>query len=164
MEQPVIRRIVAALVVAGIAVIGLAAARPPQGTPPTGAPNDSSMLVAREAAWRDYFAAGPGLATVLPENFVGLSGGDSVSRGRAVTLEGSKQSAASGSKLVALTFPKNLIQRHGNVVVIHSRYEATLQRGKESETLRGWITESFVWDGTKWMHPSWHMSSDSCCR
>ena len=47
--------------------------------------------------------------------------------------------------------------------------EASLLRAREaglaigagdSTWLRGNITEVFRWDGTRWLHPSWHMDYD----
>ncbi|HEX9754645.1 MAG TPA: nuclear transport factor 2 family protein [Gemmatimonadales bacterium] len=121
------------------------------------APSDASLFAAREAVWRDYFANGPDLATALPENFIGI-GNDSVWSDRAETLAGAKASVARGTRLTELRFPKNAVQRYGNVAIIHSRYEAVLETGGDRWTMRGLITEVFVWDGKRWIHPSWHMN------
>jgi hypothetical protein len=60
---------------------------------------------------------------------------------------------------VSLRFPHNLVQRYGNVAVIHSRYEMVLD-GASRNTIRGNVTEVFVWTGTHWSHPSWHLDFD----
>lgn len=122
------------------------------------APSDSSLFVAREAVWRDYFANGPDLATALPDNFVAINTGDSLWEDRAATLAGARASAARGTRLTELRFPRNVVQRYGDVAIIHSRYEAVLETGAERFTMRGHITEVFVWDGKRWIHPSWHMN------
>jgi hypothetical protein len=62
-------------------------------------------------------------------------------------------------KLISLSFPRNKVERHGNVAVIHSRYEASFQGGPRT-SIRGNITEVFVWNGSSWSHPSWHMDFD----
>jgi hypothetical protein len=124
----------------------------------SGSPSDSSLLAAREAVWRDFFAASPRLAATLPENFVALQTGDTAWDGRTQTLEDSKASAARGVRLTALRFPRNVIQRYDNVAILHSRYELELQeKAGESQTIRGQVTEVFVWTGSRWIHPSWHL-------
>jgi hypothetical protein len=121
------------------------------------APSDSSLFAAREAVWRDYFAASPALADELPADFVAIQAGDSLWADRARTLTGAKATAAVGTKLTSLRFPRNVVQRYGNVAIIHSRYEMTLERPGGTRTTNGQITEVFVWTGVRWIHPSWHM-------
>jgi Domain of unknown function (DUF4440) len=121
-------------------------------------PSDSSLFAAREAVWRDYFANGPDLATALPDNFVAINTADSLWEDRAATLAGARASVARGTRLTELRFPRNVVQRYGNVAIIHSRYEAVLETGGDRFTMRGHITEVFVWDGKRWIHPSWHLN------
>lgn len=120
---------------------------------------EASLLRAREAVWRDWFANGPNLAVTLPADFVSIHAGDSIWTDKAATLASSRASAAE-KRLVSLRFPRNKIERYGHVAVIHSRYEAVLEGTKGRTTLRGNITEVFRWDGKRWLHPSWHMDSD----
>jgi hypothetical protein len=155
------RRFFSILLLPLAVVLGAAMTQSPKGSQGSAVPGDSSLLAAREAAWRDYFSAGKNLALILPPDFVAIHTGDTAVDTRAKTLEGSKASAASGVQLVRLTFPRNIIQRHGHVAVVHSRYDGALRDAKgKTEQMKGWITETFYWDGTKWMHPSWHMSED----
>jgi hypothetical protein len=121
---------------------------------------EASLLRAREAVWRDWFANGPNLAVTLPADFVSIHAGDSTWTDKAGTMASSRASVAEGRKLVSLRFPRNKIERYGLVAVIHSRYEAILDGPKGKTTLRGNITEVFRWDGKRWLHPSWHMDSD----
>ena len=126
------------------------------------APSDTSLAslyAAREKAWRDFFGDPDGLGRALPGSFVAIHGGDSTWVDRLTTLKQSQASVASGARLVSLTFPRNQVERYGNVAVIHSRYEAVLQGGGRN-TIRGNITEVFVWNGSSWSHPSWHMDFD----
>ncbi|HEX9892487.1 MAG TPA: hypothetical protein VGA78_01130 [Gemmatimonadales bacterium] len=120
----------------------------------------TALYAAREKVWRDYFANGPDLAKTLPPGFLGIGAGDTAWADRASTLAGAKASAGRGTRLVALRFPRNRVERHGDVAIIHSRYEAELETGAGRNTLRGNITEVFLWTGTGWTHPSWHMDYD----
>jgi hypothetical protein len=151
-------RLLGPLVAGAVTAGGLAPAAP---TEQAAVPSDSSLFAARAALWRDYFANAPDLAAALPENFVAINEGDSVWTGRAATLAEAKASAARGTRLTALSFPENTVQRYGSVAIIHSRYDAVLERGADHRRLRGLITEIFVWNGRRWIHPSWHMNVES---
>lgn len=156
------RRIISILLVIVAVVLGAAVTQAPATAKASAVPGDSSLLAAREAAWRDWFGAGPGLEKVLPPNFVAIYPNDSLPSYRQKTLDGSRASHASGRAMASLKFPKDVIQRHGNVAVLHSRYELVTRDAKGArETRTGWITETFFWDGARWMHPSWHMSDDT---
>ena len=148
-ELPVIIALFLAL-----APLAPAAAQPPVDT------SQASLLRARDKVWRDYFASTLDLALTLPADFVSIHAGDSTWDSRAATLESARASAASGRKLVSLSFPRNTIERYGPVAVIHSRYQAVLEGPEGRTTMRGNITEVFRWDGRRWLHPSWHMDFD----
>lgn len=141
------------VVLLAVAVSGRVAAQRPDTT-------EASLLAAREAVWRDYFAHGPNLAATLPSDFVAIQAGDTTWDDRAGTLASSKASVAGGGKLTALRFPRNRIERYGPIAIIHSRYEAVLEGPSGTTTMRGNITEVFRWDGKRWLHPSWHMDFD----
>ncbi|MBI4502267.1 MAG: nuclear transport factor 2 family protein [Gemmatimonadetes bacterium] len=130
------------------------------GEAQTPGPSDESLFAAREAVWRAYFANAPELAQVLPNDFVGIVAGDSAWADRAATLTGAKASVARGTRLVALRFPRNVVQRYGSVAILHSRYEAEFDGPDGPNTMRGQITEVFVWSGSRWIHPAWHMEID----
>jgi hypothetical protein len=156
------RRLFSLLLLPIALILGAAVTQSPKASQTAAVPGDSSLLAARETAWRDYFSAGKDLPLMLPPDFVAIHAGDTGHTDRATTLEGSKRAGASDRRLVRLVFPKNIIQRHGSVAVVHSRYEGTLRDAKgKTEQLKGWITETFFWDGARWMHPSWHMSDDA---
>jgi hypothetical protein len=117
------------------------------------------LYAAREKAWRDFFGNTDGLARAIPPDFIGIAAGDTGWSDRPATLAQSRASIARGTRLVSLRFPRNRVERYGNVAVIHSRYEAVLEGGSRN-TIRGNITEVFVWNGSSWTHPSWHMDYD----
>jgi hypothetical protein len=126
----------------------------------TAEPSEASLLAAREAVWRDFFANAPTLEAVLPANFVALYAGDSTWQDKAAVLAASRGSATGGTKLVSLRFPRNKIERVGPVALIYSRYEMELEGPDGRTTRRGNVTEVFRWDGKRWLHPSWHIDND----
>lgn len=122
--------------------------------------SEASLLKAREAVWWDFYANAPTLATALPANFIALGAGDSTWQDKAAILAASGASAAEGVKLISVRFPRNKIERYGPIAVIYSRYETVVEGPKGRTTRRGNVTEIFRWDGTRWLHPSWHLDSD----
>jgi hypothetical protein len=154
-------RIVPRLAGAALAMTLLAAVPFSRAGAQTTDTTQASLLRAREAVWRDWFANGPNLSATLPADFVSIHAGDSAWTDKAGTMASSRASVAEGLRLVSLRFPRNKIERYGHVAVIHSRYEAILDGPKGKTTLRGNITEVFRWDGKRWLHPSWHMDSDN---
>jgi hypothetical protein len=122
--------------------------------------SQASLFAAREQVWRDYFGNGADLARALTPDFIGIQAGDTAWTDRAATLAGARASAERGSRLVSLQFPRNSVERHGNVAVIHSRYLAELDGAGGRGSMRGNITEVFVWTGSRWVHTSWHMDFD----
>jgi hypothetical protein len=120
----------------------------------------ASLFAARERVWRDYFGNGADLPRVLTADFVGIQAGDTTWTDRAATLAGARESAERGSRLVSLQFPRNVVERYGNVAIVHSRYLAELDGPDGRSSLRGNITEVFVWTGSRWAHSSWHMDFD----
>ncbi len=117
------------------------------------------LLEAREAVWRAYFAGDRArLEKLLPQELITMEPGGGWGNREAV-LEGSKQFAASGGKLVRLEFPKTEMQVYGYTAVIYSTYIYELeQAGKRTEN-SGRVTELFVLHNGAWVNPSWHMDS-----
>jgi hypothetical protein len=122
------------------------------------APPEPELLDAREAAWRAYFAGDEAtLGALLPPDFIGLDMGPGPFVDRATTLAQSHAFHEGGGRLVRLAFPETRAQRHGDVVVLYGRFEAVLETAGEQHTLRGRLTEVFVWRDGRWTHPGWHL-------
>ena len=118
-----------------------------------------SLLEAREAVWRAYFAGDRAkLEKLLPAELVTLEPGGSWGNREAV-FEGSKRFAASGGKLVRLEFPKTEIQVYGFTAAVYSTYLYELENDGKRSTSTGRVTELFVYQNGAWVNPSWHMDS-----
>ena len=119
---------------------------------------DQDVLIAREAAWRAYFAGDVKvLGDLLPADFIGIGMTDAPFADRARTLDDARAFQAGGGRLVRLAFPETRAQRFDDVVVLYGRYEAVIQSGGKEQTLRGRLTEMFVRRNGKWLHPGWHL-------
>jgi ketosteroid isomerase-like protein len=117
-----------------------------------------SLLEAREAVWRAYFAGDrAALEKLLPEELVTLEASGGNWGNRKAVLDGSAQFAASGGKLIRLEFPKNEIQVYGYTAIIYSNYLYELEHSGKRSTNTGRVTEVFVFRNGSWVNPSWHM-------
>ena len=120
-----------------------------------------SLLDAREAVWRAYFAGDrTTLEKLLPPELLTLdaSGGDWGNRKQ--VLDGSAQFAAGGGKLVRLVFPKTEIQAYGSTAIIYSNYTFEVEQGGKRSENSGRVTEVFVYRNGAWVNPSWHMDGN----
>jgi hypothetical protein len=119
---------------------------------------DREVLIAREAAWRAYFAGDvKTLGDLLPAEFIGIGMNEGPFTDRTGTLDGARAFHEGGGRLVRLTFPETQQQRFGDVVVLYGRYEAVIESGGAERTMRGRLTEMFVRRDGKWLHPGWHL-------
>jgi hypothetical protein len=125
---------------------------------PADAAVDAKVLIARETAWRSYFAGDvKTLGDLLPPEFIGLGMNDEPFGDRATTLADSQAFHERGGRLVSLSFPETRQQRYGDTVVLYGRFVAVIESGGKQATMRGRLTETFVRRDGKWWHPGWHL-------
>jgi ketosteroid isomerase-like protein len=119
-----------------------------------------SLLEAREAVWRAFFANDKAtLEKLIPADLITIEPGGGEFGNRARVMAGSEQSAKSGAKLVRLEFPQTELQCYGNTCVVYSSYSYELDREGKRSTNSGRVTEVFVMRDGKWVNPGWHMDS-----
>jgi ketosteroid isomerase-like protein len=117
-----------------------------------------SLLAAREAVWRAFFANDrAALEKLLPAELVTIEPTGNRFGNRAAVLEGAAGVAQSGTKLVRLEFPKTEIQVYGNSAIIYSTYKYELEQGGKRKPYSGRVTEVFVQRQGQWVNPGWHM-------
>lgn len=123
-------------------------------------PERKSLLEAREAVWRAYFAGDrTTLEKLLPEELLTMDPGSAAWGDRQAALQGSAQFAAAGGKLKRLEFPKTEIQAYGDVAVVYSNYVYEVEQGGKAFVNSGRATEVFVHRNGEWVNPSWHLDS-----
>jgi hypothetical protein len=116
----------------------------------------TAVLTARDAIWRAWFAHDTvALARVLPRSTTAGESGGWESRDEIV--EGSRQAAASGRKLVAIKFDDTRIHRNGAVVVVFSNYTLELEQQARRNTVTGSASEVFVLVDGVWQNPFWYL-------
>jgi ketosteroid isomerase-like protein len=119
-----------------------------------------SLLAAREAVWREWFAGDTAsLMKVLAPELVTIGTSGSFST-RAASLEASRGFAAAGGKLTRLVFPRTEFQAYGATVMLYTTYEMDVVSDGKARTERGAATEVFVRqpDG-RWVHTGWQLAA-----
>lgn len=120
-----------------------------------------SLLDAREAVWRAYFAGDRAtLEQLIPAETITIEAGDNNNwSNRQIILEGAQQFAKSGGKLLKLDFPRTEIQVYGYTAIVYSDYSYELAAGDQHINRSGRVTEVFVLRQGQWVNPGWHMDS-----
>ena len=121
-----------------------------------------SLLDAREAVWRAFFAGDrPTLEKLIPEETLAIEAGDNNWSNRQTILDGSVEFAKNGGKLIKLEFPKTEIQAYGFTAIVYSTYAYEVEVGGSRSNKSGRVTEVFVFRKGQWVNPGWHMDSGS---
>ena len=116
----------------------------------------TAVLAARDAIWRAWFAHDSvALAKLLPSS---TTAGDARGwQSRDTIVDESRQSAASGRKLVGLKFADTRIHKNGEVVVVFSTYTLELEHQGQRNTVTGSASEVFVLEDGVWRNPFWYL-------
>jgi len=121
----------------------------------------SSLLAAREAVWRAWFADDtPQLVELIPPELIAIETSEKWQT-RDDELAGAKDFAASGGKLVRLEFPQTEIQAYGRTAILYSKFTLETEVGGKRTTVSGRATEMFVYRHGTWVNVGWHMDSGS---
>jgi hypothetical protein len=118
----------------------------------------ASLLKAREAVWRAWFAGDTdALGKLLPPELITFDSGSTFGT-REATLAASRNFAASGGRLTRLAFPKTELQAYGSTVIVYTTYEMDLLTDGSTSTERGTATEMFVQQNGRWINTGWQLS------
>jgi ketosteroid isomerase-like protein len=121
----------------------------------------SSLLAAREAVWRAWFANDtPLLAELIPPELIAIETSGKWQT-REDELAGAKDFSAKGGKLVRLEFPQTEIQAYGHTAILYTKFTLETEMDGKRTTLSGRATEMFVSRHDKWVNVGWHLDSGS---
>ena len=120
------------------------------------------LLRAREAVWRAWFSNDQAsLQKMIPAEAVAIDAGADRWSDRAAILEGAKDFAASGAKLVNLEFPRTDIQVYGRTIILYTTYVTELETQGKKSTQRGRGTEVFVERDGQLVNTGWHLDAEN---
>lgn len=121
----------------------------------------SSLLAAREAVWRAWFANDtPQLSELIPTELIAIENGEKWQT-RDDELAGAKDFAAKGGKLLRLEFPETEIQAYGRTAILYTKFTLETEVDGKRKTQSGRATEMFVSRQGKWVNVGWHLDSGS---
>jgi len=142
-----------------MAIVVLAAAGSP--AQPISKDTERQLLAARDTVWRAWFGNDTvALNRMLPRASAAAEnhGRDRIQwNDRLSILNGSRQFAASGSRLEQIDFAGTRIALDGSVAVVTSNYTTVTRSSRGLDTARGRATEVFVRDGDRWVNPFWRL-------
>jgi ketosteroid isomerase-like protein len=120
-----------------------------------------SLLAAREAVWRAWFANDtPQLTELIPPELIAIDTSEQW-KTREDELDGAKDFATKGGKLVRLEFPQTEIQAYGHTAILYTKFVLETEIEGKRTTLSGRATEMFVFRHHKWVNVGWHLDSGS---
>lgn len=118
------------------------------------------ILEAREAVWRAWFTNDQAkLAKLIPEDAIAIDSDGDAWGNRATILDGAKQFAQSGAKLVRLEFPRTEFQVYGRTIILYTTYLYELERNGQKSTRNGRGTEIFVMRDGELVNTGWHLDA-----
>ena len=118
----------------------------------------ASLLKAREAVWRAWFAGDErALRELLPPELITLDGPPGVFGTLDSNLRESASFAKSGGKLVRIAFPRTEIQAYGRTAIIYTTFEVEMNVNGEVSKEAGRATEVFVRRGERWLNTGWQL-------
>jgi len=127
---------------------------------PVGESAKQSLLKAREAVWRAFFANDrEALEKLIPDELITIEPHGNEFGHRAMVLAAAEQTAKSGVKLAKLEFPSTEIQAYGNTAIIYSTYLYELEKDGQRKQSSGRVTEVFVQRQGRWVNPGRHMDA-----
>lgn len=122
----------------------------------------SSLLSAREAVWRAWYAGDrKTLSELLPPELVTLGPGTEGWSHLDAIMTSSAKFAEGGGKLLRLEFPRTEIQAYGSTAIIYTAYELEASSGGSTRRERGKATEIFVRRGGKWLNTGWQLAPEA---
>jgi ketosteroid isomerase-like protein len=128
-------------------------------TTPTAAER-KELLEVRRLVWDSYFNNDQGqLKRLIGKDFLTINPGEEHWQDKAEFLAGAHAFAEHQGRLVSLAFPKTEIQEFGDVAVLYSIVQITMESGGKRESLNCRSTEVFQKRDGQWVNTGAHVDS-----
>lgn len=152
-------RIVASVFVVTFILITTSLSAAQAQTTPTSAER-KELLEIRQLVWESYFLGDQAkLKELIGEDFITINPGEQHWQNRDEFVTGAKAFADHQGKLVSLSFPRTEIQRFGDVAVLYSLVQITMESQGKRQSLSCRSTEVFQKRNGRWMNTGAHVDS-----
>jgi ketosteroid isomerase-like protein len=137
-----------------------AAESPVQGQTMATSAERKELLEVRRLVWDSYFLNDQAkLKELIGEDFITMNPGEEHWQNRAEFVAGARAFAGHQGKLVYLSFPRTEIQDFGDVAVLYSLVQITMESEGKRESLSCRSTEVFQKRGGRWVNTGAHVDS-----
>ena len=118
------------------------------------------LLAVRQLVWESYFLGDQAkLKELIGEDFITINPGEQHWESRDEFVGGARAFADHQGKLVSLSFPRTDIQSFGNVAVLYSLVQITMESQGKRESLSCRSTEVFQKRNGRWVNTGAHVDS-----
>jgi ketosteroid isomerase-like protein len=118
------------------------------------------LLGVRRLVWDSYFLNDQGrLKELIGEDFITINPGEQHWQNRNEFIAGARAFADHQGKLVSLSFPRTEIQNLGDVAVLYSLVQITMESQGKRESLSCRSTEVFQKRSGRWVNTGAHVDS-----
>src|ERR1700722_5579708 len=136
------------------------AVSPVQGQTTATSAERKKLLEVRRMVWDSYFLNDQArLKELIGEDFITINPGEGHWQNRAEFLAGARAFADHQGKLVSLSFPRTEVQDFGDVAVLYSLVQITMESQGKRESLSCRSTEVFQKRGGRWVNTGAHVDS-----
>lgn len=120
----------------------------------------SELLRVRQEVWESYFSNDQAkLHELIGEDFLTINPGEEHWQNRDEFVAGAKAFTEHQGKLLSLSFPRTEIQSFGDVAVLYSLVQITMESNGQRESLSCRSTEVFQKRGGRWVNTGAHVDS-----
>jgi ketosteroid isomerase-like protein len=122
----------------------------------------ASVLAAREAVWRTWYAGDIAMfSKLVPPELITIGPGPDGFETHDSVIAASREFAASGAKLTRLAFPRTEFQAYGSTAILYTSYETDVTKDGRTRIEKGVATEVFVQQDGRWLNTAWQLSPTS---
>ena len=153
-----LNRIASVFVGASILIITLLGSAQAQTTPTSA--QRKELLEVRQLVWESYFLNDEArLKELIGEDFITINPGEQHWQNRDEFVAGAKAFVGHQGKLVSLSFPRTEIQDFGDLAVLYSLVQITMESQGKRESLSCRSTEVFQKRSGRWVNTGAHVDS-----
>lgn len=118
------------------------------------------LLEVRRLVWDSYFLNDQArLKELIGEDFITINPGEEHWQNRAEFVAGARAFSDHQGKLVSLSFPRTEIQDFGDVAILYSLVQITMESQGKRESLNCRSTEVFQKRSGRWVNTGAHVDS-----